>query len=399
MNLARLPDDFQHYLAERKGQKFGVAVSGGSDSLALLHLVAEVVQGGISVASVDHGFRAEAAQECEFVSQVCADLGVPHTTLEWRETHQGNLQDAAREARFGLLAQWAKERGIDTVLLGHTADDQAETVLMRLARSAGVDGLAGISPKTVRHGIEFLRPLLGLRRSALQEYLEQKGQTWISDPSNQDMKFERVRARKAIETLDINVEALADVAVQMREASQALKAKTQSLFQQLVQFECGDACVDWQKFLELDPEFKRRLLIKMLTCVAPQVYPPRRAELARLLDKIGDKETGTLFGCHITTNPHLIRVTRELNAVRDLSCATTEIWDKRWRLDGPHNPAFEVRALGEQGLAFCPDWRETGFPRRSLLASPAIWNKEVLIAAPLAGLEKGWSAKPILFEG
>ena len=87
-----------------------------------------------------------------------------------------------------------------------------------------------------------------------------------------------------------------------------------------------------------------------------------------------------------------MRITREFNAVRDLTCSTETVWDDRWRLDGPHESGLEIRALGEAGLRDCADWRIVGIPRMSLLASPSVWRGNALISAPLAGFENGWQA-------
>jgi tRNA(Ile)-lysidine synthase len=122
---------------------FGLAVSGGPDSMALLLLAHAALPGAIEAATVDHGLRAEAAAEAEFVASICASLGVPHVTLGVRLA-PGNLQSEARVARYSALADWACERGIGAIATAHHADDQAETLLLRLGRASGVAGLAGV---------------------------------------------------------------------------------------------------------------------------------------------------------------------------------------------------------------------------------------------------------------
>ena len=130
-------------------KRLGLAVSGGSDSMALMYLVSNWVADmdiDVEVVSVDHGLRPDAADEAQMVAGVAAQLGLRHSILRWRDwDRQGNLQDAARRARRRLIAEWAKAREIRHICLGHTLDDQAETVLMRLVRGSGVDGLAGMA--------------------------------------------------------------------------------------------------------------------------------------------------------------------------------------------------------------------------------------------------------------
>ena len=128
-------------IKEVSNGRIGVAVSGGSDSMAALHILAGVAaESGVAIhaATVDHGLRPEAADEARQVAKVCVALAVPHEVLRWEHMEiSGNLQDQARQARYRLIAGWARERGLSAVVLGHTLDDQAETFLMRLARSSG----------------------------------------------------------------------------------------------------------------------------------------------------------------------------------------------------------------------------------------------------------------------
>ncbi|WP_114967069.1 tRNA lysidine(34) synthetase TilS, partial [Alkalilacustris brevis] len=181
----------------------GVAVSGGGDSVALLLLVADwAAARGVRLraVTVDHGLREGAAQEAEAVARLCAELGIGHDILRWQGWDgQGNLQDAARRARQGLIAGWARDHGLAAVALGHTRDDQAETVLMRLARGAGVDGLSGMAPLRLAVGLAWLRPLLDVGRAELRALLRARGVPWAEDPSNEDARFQRVRARRALE--------------------------------------------------------------------------------------------------------------------------------------------------------------------------------------------------------
>ena len=180
----------------------GVAVSGGSDSLALLHLLHDWQSAGgpaVRAATVDHGLRAGAAAEAAEVARICAGLGVAHKTLAWRDWDgAGNLPDRARRARYALLAEWARGHGIADIAVGHTEDDLAETFVMRLARGAGVDGLAAMRDRWREAGVTFHRPLLALRRDHLRDLLRARGVAWVEDPTNSDAGYERVRTRAAL---------------------------------------------------------------------------------------------------------------------------------------------------------------------------------------------------------
>ncbi len=389
--------------------RLGVAVSGGSDSMALLDLM--LWQAGergfeIRAVTVDHGLRPEARDEAAAVAAFCAARSIPHDVLRWQGWDgSGNLQGQARKARYRLISAWAKERGVDWVALGHTMDDQAETVLMRLARQSGVDGLSGMLGRFERHGVTWIRPLLRQEREALRRYLESRGIAWCEDPSNEDDTFERVRARRAMACLSeigIDADTLATVASNADAARSALDhyAWREVRENEIVREDRGDLILP-ERFLtpkhQVPEEVGRRLVIAALRWISGSEYPPRRSAIIGIDVGLMGAERHTVAGCLISRikGKRLLdselRISREFNAVKDISCATNQIWDGRWRLDGPHAPDLEIRALGE-AVKDCPDWRETGLPRTSLLASPAVWRGDILIAAPVAGFSSGWTA-------
>lgn len=383
------------YYARLDPDRIGVAVSGGSDSLALLHAAVAWGAARVEAVTVDHGLRSEAAGEAAQVAEICEQLGVPHTVLRWRGWDgKGNLQDHARQNRYALIAGWATERGLTSVALGHTMDDVAETVLMRLARTAGVDGLAAMRPVFERDGARFDRPFLPERRADLREYLRSRGVRWIEDPSNEDDGFGRIKARRALEvlaTLGVGVPELSRVALNLREASDALGQTAAEFARARVRSAGGDLIFDRSALGRQPAEIARRLVGHALMFVGSAAYPPRREALERVLGQVRRKETATLHGCRVMVSDMTVRITREFAAVAQSRGPTDAPWDRRWHLAGPHDPTLEVRALGD-AVATCPDWRTTGLPRATLLASPAVWRDDRLVAAPLAGMGNGWAA-------
>ena len=198
--LARFAADLD--ALAQPGIRIGVAVSGGPDSLALLLLCAAARPGEIEAATVDHGLRPESASEAGFVAGVCESLGVPHATLaaEWQALPESAVQKRARVERYRLLAGWMDDRGLKALAAAHHLDDQAETFVMRLIRGAGVRGLAAIRPVATVPGSNqrLVRPLLGWRRPELEEICARAGFEPVSDPSNCNDQYERVRVRQAL---------------------------------------------------------------------------------------------------------------------------------------------------------------------------------------------------------
>lgn len=379
--------------------RIGVAVSGGGDSMALLHLYARLARAEgfqVEAVTVNHGLRPAAADEAAVVAAFCAANDIPHVTLAWDNWDQsGNLMAAARAARYRLIAEWALTRGLDGVVLGHTRDDLAENFLIRLARKAGTDGLAKMDTRFVRHGVQWARPLSGQTRADLRSYLERQDVAWVEDPTNEDEAFDRTRARQALKELaplGIDADVLASVSGSMRRASDALRQYTRIESRRYIVQDQSDLVLRLGLTGPLPSEIKRRLWAAAIQWVNGADYPPRQAAFLDVIRGLTSDGTVTVAGCLITRKGDDWRVTRELQAVQDTVSRTDDLWDGRWRFDGPHAPDLQLRPLAE-GIKDCPEWRETGIPRTTLIATPAVWQNETLVAAPMAGLANNWSAQ------
>jgi tRNA(Ile)-lysidine synthase len=269
--------------------RVGVAVSGGPDSLALLLLAAAARPGEIEAATVDHGLRPESAGEAAFVAGICAGLGVPHAALRPDAPIAGNLKSAARRARYALLEAWRAERGLDWLLTAHHADDQAETVLMRLNRGSGVAGLSGVRAVNGR----VARPLLGWRRAELAAVVADEGIAAVADPTNADPRFDRARLRAALAGADwLDVPALARSAAALAEVEAALAWAAERGWTERVRA-TGEGFA-----LEpggLPAELCRRLVLRILGDLAPAAAP-RGDEVSRLIARLEAGRTATLAG-------------------------------------------------------------------------------------------------------
>ena len=396
----------QAHFAPQAPEILGVAVSGGSDSLALLVLLADWRRAGgpdLCAVTVDHGLRPEAADEAARVARICADLGLPHDVLKWTGWDgRGNLQDRARRARYELMAEWAQAKGLTHVALGHTADDQAETFLMRLAREAGVDGLAAMAPCRVTAGIVFCRPLLVVTRAALRAELRARNVGWSDDPSNEDTAYERVRARAVLAELaplGITQEGLSRVARRLGDVRETLYTYASQAARDLVEVQTGDLVINPAGLAALPPEVARRLLLGALDWISGAGYGPRGRAMDDLMQAIGEGRDMTLHGCLICPRKSGVRITREWKAVEGLRVPSAEVWDGRWRIEGPDcPPGTEIAALGPEGLTACDERAQCGLPAASLMASPALWQGADLLAAPLVQPGGPWHARLIRDE-
>lgn len=265
--------------------RLGIAVSGGPDSLALLLLCNAAFPGQCFAATVDHRLRAESADEARYVAEICASLGIAHTTLVPAAAITGSIQSAARSARYALLQHWAAQSGIAAILTAHHADDQAETLLMRLNRGAGIGGLAGIR---AMNGL-IVRPLLHWRRQELAEIVECAGIGPVSDPSNTDDRFDRARIRKAIADSDwLDPVAMARSAAAQAESDAALGWMEDRLFAERARKAAESLCL--ADPLSLPPELQRRLLIRCIRTL-DEDWQPNGPDIQRLAEtlRIGGK--------------------------------------------------------------------------------------------------------------
>lgn len=276
----------------------GLAVSGGSDSLAMLALAAEIRthDGGLSLAAVtvDHGLRPEAAAEADEVGRICRELGVPHSIVRWERADTGAVSQAdARRARHLLLAAWAAAHDVGQIALAHTRDDRLETFLMRARQGSGWYGLAGLMPHAPSPvwpqgaALRLFRPLLAFTREDLRDDLRARGIAWIDDPSNAADRFERVRMRRLLARLP---PATKDTAIRMMDRLAEMRTATASaafeLLSRHVDQHASTASLPLDTRTRVGPEAWRRFIEAMVMAAGGAGIPPRGEGLARLLDLI-----------------------------------------------------------------------------------------------------------------
>ena len=288
---------FRHDLRAAAGgepERIGVAVSGGPDSLALLLLAASAWPGAVAAATVDHQLRSESTQEAAWVAQTCADLGIPHHILPVTVAAASSVQAQARAARYAALRIWAENEHLSVVITGHHADDQAETLMMRLLRGSGVSGLAGVRARApfARNAL-LCRPLLGWRRSELAAIVSASGIPAVDDPSNLDERFDRALMRRRLaEATWIDPPALARSAAALAEADDALDAIAGALADERLSSGIGWAMLAPK---DIPRALLRRLVGRALTHISP-VASPRGDQLGMLIDRLIDGKTCNVAG-------------------------------------------------------------------------------------------------------
>jgi len=303
-----------------------VAVSGGGDSLALMHLLAgwakKTRRPAPVVLTVDHGLQRGSKSNAAKVARWARDAGLEAHVLRWEGPKpKSDIEAAARAARYRLMASWCRAHGIDALYAGHTRDDQAETFLLRLARGSGLDGLAamravGDYPLADHAGLALVRPLIGFERAALRAHLTRAKLAWLEDPMNADPRFARVRMRAAMAALGLSAARVADAATHLARAREALEAVTEAVLRRACTREEGAVLADTAALAAAPREVALRALARILMGVSGQAYRPRFESLERLFDRIAQGSLGrgcTLHGCKIApAGPGRLRFSPEL---------------------------------------------------------------------------------------
>jgi len=377
------------------GSKIAVAVSGGADSLCLLLLSAKDFN--VTALTVDHRLRSDSAKEAEWVAGVCRKNNIPHETLVWEgEKPDANIQANARDARYGLMQEWCKANKVATIVTAHHMDDQAETVMLRLARGSGVYGLAGMAPvRPLQDGVSLVRPLLKIPKEHLVNSLRAMNAEWVEDPSNRSEAYDRVKIRNMLSNPPVeglNAARLAGTAERLRRSREALEYYEKQWLDQAVSFHHERYCYINVSCLSLAPEeVVLRGIASVCRFVGRGTYVPRMEKLLRLHYGLSsDNFRGqTLYGALFSSaKDGKILVTRELSSAENRKPASRSgVWDGHfyYRTEG-NIKDLGVGPVGEDGWvqlkkAF-PNIKGLTVPRLAVMALPAVFKGEQLQYVP-----------------
>lgn len=374
--------------------------------MALMHLARLWREGDgkravrFTILTVDHGLREGSAKEAEWVEKQARALEFPCAILRWQPGKKSSrIQEDARAARYGLMAEYAHANGLDALLTAHHLDDQAETLLMRLGRGSGLDGLAAIPERGQWAGLSVIRPLLDVPKARLVATLEDLGIEWLEDPSNDDARFERVRLRRAmdkLEELGISADALALSAKRLRRAREGLERAADGFLQHhAVLDDAGFARISADAFRDAPEEVALRALARAIQGVGGQASPPRLAKLETLVEALKSENTTplTLGGCQVVPGKGELLILRESGRAEPcdlvLNPGECGLWDNRYRvsLEQDTGAPVRVRALGKSGYGEVRArlGRAVSLPERAAESLVSFWRDGSVLAVPPLG--------------
>jgi len=296
-----------------------VAVSGGGDSLALMHLLARWAKKAKltppQVLVVDHGLRPESRKEAQGAARKARALGLSATVLRWMGPHpKSGIEAAARQARYALMGAWLTRKKLTTLYVGHNQDEQAETFLLRLARGSGIDGLAAMRPLAPYPLADFpqlavARPLLGFSRAELRAWLTARRESWVEDPMNDDPRFDRIKLRRlgpALAEAGLTPARIALAAGHMAAARDLMEGLTEALLDRIASPDRDGILIDGGALGAAPRALGLRALAALLQAASGAAYRPRFESLERLFDRLAAQSLGggmTLSGCRIGPAP------------------------------------------------------------------------------------------------
>ncbi len=412
-------EEFDRQMARLGGfepqPQLAVAVSGGADSMALCllcHQWSQARGGSVLALTVDHGLRLESTAEAIAVGHQLQARGITHAILTWHgDKPATGLQDAARAARYRLLVDHAAGAGVLHVMLAHHREDQAETLLLRLARASGLDGLAGMAAIRELPALRLLRPLLSMPKARLVATAAAHGLSWHEDPTNTAERFARGRLRGAAAALGregLTAAGLAETARRLGSARAALDEFTATLLARCTTLNpAGFAWLDPAPLTAATEEVSRRALARCLAVIGRADPPARRDRLDRLLDAIrqGLPHDRTLAGCRIVRHNRGLLVVREpaaIGAPVPLTPGQRLWWDRRFlvRLGTDRGCPVTLGALGLPGWADArdrvPAKHALAVPFLARAALPALRDDQGLLAVPHLGMAR--PDRPVIAE-
>lgn len=380
-----------------------VALSGGSDSRALGLLAQQFAQlHGMALHAIiiDHGLRSASAGEAADTATWAKAHGItPHLLPLNLPREAAAIQERARDARYRALIDACHALKLTHLLIGHHGDDQVETILFRLLRGSGLHGLAGMSICRQQQGVWLLRPLIAQPKAALVQYLEQRGEGWIEDPSNRNQDFARVRLREwlahqASPQQRARLWAFGAACGRIRQADEIYLNELLAQIASLNELG-GFVRIDATKLVQLPEEIAGWLLRRLLICINGDLTMPRQGDVQRLYESLraSPDTSKCLHNCLILNDKSaqsqhwiLCREPARIAPMLPLASHQSQRWDHRFEIICtalPSNAPASIGALGQAGIAqLASKGVQLNIPKQVQATLPAIWHLEAVVALP-----------------
>lgn len=385
--------------------RIAVALSGGADSLTLTLLLKQwCAARGISIVALtlDHGLRPESRNEAETVQKWMKAQNIEHHILSWRSSVSGTgLQEKARIGRYDELSKWCHKQQISTLVVGHHLEDQIETFLYRLTKGSGLDGLACMSQKIPRNGLNIIRPLLYTSKQQLISTLKGYGHPWIEDPTNKNQAYTRNRLRTLLPSLKRKgfsssfwVQHFKNLGQKrhLHDCKLTSFLKTSITLHPEGFFSCSPTLFKSLPLLDNNPFISPlKVLERLLRALSGAVYPPRSKTLRTLLETLRSPSFSgvSCAGCLIYEWKGVLVFQREPHALgtAQILCENIKsriyLWDKTTTITLPPYSSIIVKALGEEPLKNLDFLKGLShIPRRVKTILPSIWQNDTLMAVP-----------------
>lgn len=386
------------------GSHAAIAVSGGADSMALALLMKEWGAAAMTALIVDHGLREESAIEADRVKAWLVKRGIDTVILKGEGLEKGaGMPERARAYRYRLMLDWCHAHHIRHLLLGHHADDQRETILMRLIRASSVDGLAGMKPASKREEVNIVRPLLGASKNELISYLRSVGQEWVEDPTNINDAYTRNRVRglnAALSKEGLSPERLSLIHENLSRTSHYLAEQTFNYIQVNGALDtAGYAWINHASLQSVHEEIRLRSLKKIISYVNGGTSEPRFEEVKRLLydvlpvvagtGKEAEFKGATLAHAEFILKGDTLYAMREFSRMAALQVQPGEklLFDSRYEAEVSvrlPEGSYRIAPLAKAYLDLPPAVlkRHEHFPKKLLMTFPALFHLEGVAAVP-----------------
>ncbi len=370
-----------------------IAVSGGPDSMALLHLAKRYFT-QITALTVDHQLRCESGAEAQQIKQWCDTLGVPHYTLCWQhETIHSGMPEKARDARYALMQEWCLRHSIFHLFTAHHADDQIETVIFRLLKKSNLEGLAGILPVSSRSAMMLHRPLLGWFKDELLDWLKQENTPHLTDPSNSSLRYSRNALRAQLSTMSkIHKQRIIQLGDSLHNFRKQLENKLVESLNLCFKIEqSGYGELHKGAFLTHPPELQWRMVHAICQQISGNHSPVRSKKIYRLTDALRDDSSpkkhtlhGTVFAPLKDKSGWLVLREKHKTAARKPLNVGCQCWDDRFLVtyNGQENQMLSIGALGTPPKHIRPALEKSTIPKSVWPTLLAVFALEECIAIP-----------------